>query len=37
MPILARRFDAAARLTAEEREIVTRFLDDLAATDQGES
>jgi DNA-binding MarR family transcriptional regulator len=31
----ARRFDAAARLTAEEREIVTRFLLDLAATDQG--
>lgn len=30
----ARRFDAAARLTAEEREIVIRFLDDLAATDQ---
>jgi DNA-binding MarR family transcriptional regulator len=31
----ARRFDAAARLTSEEREIVTRFLLDLAATDQG--
>jgi DNA-binding MarR family transcriptional regulator len=30
----ARRFDAAARLSAEERAIVTRFLDDLAGTDQ---
>ena len=29
----ARRFDAAARLTPQEREIVTRFLDDLAGTD----
>ncbi|WP_240643984.1 MarR family winged helix-turn-helix transcriptional regulator [Antribacter gilvus] len=28
----AHRFDAAARLTSQEREIVTRFLDDLAAT-----
>ena len=28
----ARRFDAAARLTSQEREIVTRFLDDLAGT-----
>ncbi|MFI6423829.1 MarR family winged helix-turn-helix transcriptional regulator [Promicromonospora sp. NPDC050880] len=26
----ARRFDVAARLTPQEREIVTRFLDDLA-------
>jgi DNA-binding MarR family transcriptional regulator len=30
----ARRFDAAARLSAAEREIVTRFLHDLAGTDQ---
>lgn len=28
----ARRFDAAARLTPREREIVTRFLDDLAGS-----
>lgn len=28
----ARRFEAAARLTAEERQIVTRFLDDLSRT-----
>ncbi len=32
----ARRFDAAARLTVREREIVTRFLDDLASTDDGQ-
>lgn len=31
----ARRFDAAARLSAQEREIVTRFLNDLAATAEG--
>jgi len=31
----ARRFDAAARLTAEEREIVIHFLADLAAADDG--
>jgi DNA-binding MarR family transcriptional regulator len=30
----ARRFDAAARLTPKEREIVARFLDDLANTDR---
>lgn len=29
----ARRFDAAARLTPREREIVTRFLDDLVGTE----
>ncbi|MFJ3404594.1 MarR family winged helix-turn-helix transcriptional regulator [Promicromonospora sp. NPDC090134] len=29
----ARRFDAAARLTPKEREIVARFLDDLASTE----
>lgn len=31
----ARRFDAAARLTTEERAVVTRFLDDLAGSDRG--
>jgi DNA-binding MarR family transcriptional regulator len=30
----ARRFDAAARLTPRERETVTRFLDDLASSDE---
>jgi DNA-binding MarR family transcriptional regulator len=28
----ARRFEAAARLSPQEREVVTRFLDDLAST-----
>ncbi|WP_369371831.1 MarR family winged helix-turn-helix transcriptional regulator [Promicromonospora sp. Populi] len=28
----ARRFDAAARLTPDERDVVTRFLDDLASS-----
>jgi len=29
----ARRFDAAARLTSDEREVVIRFLNDLSATE----
>jgi DNA-binding MarR family transcriptional regulator len=32
----ARRFDAAARLTADEREVVTRFLEDLAGSGAGD-
>jgi DNA-binding MarR family transcriptional regulator len=31
----ARRFDAAARLTPQEREVVIHFLDELASTDDG--
>jgi hypothetical protein len=31
----ARRFEAAARLSPQEREIVARFLDDLAGVGEG--
>ncbi len=33
----ARRFDAAARLSPDEREVVIRFLNDLSATEFGEN